>query len=509
MASDFIDTDAFKIDINNSIIDNPDLFTYDVLDRRNTFKYTSVNEFKTATQARNGAYELLALLTDEMNYRIFQDKDSGKFLIRILKGENIQAINAVDNNTEEESEDLKDNIINIVKRHQYVIDIEQEPHRWKFNYRLGYEKSNLCLFGSVKEFKNKGDAEQAATLFIQGDSRLVLKTSKDKLILNVDADDKKPVEVAWVNDAEGQLFTKTKSVVEKLLAEKKEKDRLSESQRVESFKRSVNIDEISKLGLFVYRLVDKDRVPAFYTKEFNDKDQATTERKHLEKLFHTATGYLQLCMGGEHLIHKIIKPKTKEYWYHYQLKSLNHSYGAGDMVGLPLVLFESTTGYKSVEEATQAFKENYLYLIQLASNVANYGRKISLEKNFVNHTDSFIKNDSLVFVPKATVEDLGPESEAAIKKLTNLALSYPIRMVSFGSEEFQEYFPCEKVENEDPDNGSCLSGKEEKKVYYFVLSSEEGDKWQSTEYYTTHEETRKEFDFFLTLLHYPGNYYVD
>ncbi|HRN55346.1 MAG TPA: hypothetical protein PLL71_02775, partial [Agriterribacter sp.] len=38
---------------------------------------------------------------------------------------------------------------------------------------------------------------------------------------------------------------------------------------------------------------------------------------------------------------------------------------------------------------------------------------------------------------------------------------------------------------------------------------EEGEKWQSLRYYTSPGEAKKEFDFFLVLLWYPGNYYAD
>ncbi len=58
---EFIDVNAFKIDIDNTIVGHPDNFTYEVLDRTNAFKFTPVEMFNTTDETQAHCYSVLAL----------------------------------------------------------------------------------------------------------------------------------------------------------------------------------------------------------------------------------------------------------------------------------------------------------------------------------------------------------------------------------------------------------------------------------------------------------------
>lgn len=522
----FINVSAFKIDIDSSIIDKPDVFTYELLDKGNTFKFITSNEFQSEHDARQDAYALLALLTNEFSYEIFTDT-SDRHGIQIRNLDGIVAVCSNDTGSEEEALRLKYRILNIVYRHRYNIDIDREPNLWKFNYDLGYNTGNLHHFESVIDYDKKSDAIQAAGAFIEIEPDLQLKEGKKGLTLTAQPNEAEPVTVRWVSTTGDNSDGKIGERVNKLLEEKKELTRLNIENTPKDFEASVQLDDKSQQGLYVYRLVDRDYIPAFYSQKFGNEENAKLEVKKLAKQFKYAKCYLKICMGGEHILHKIKDDKLNKYWYHYQLKSLNHTYSAGSEVGESIVLFESIKGYASREEAELAFKENYLHILHLASDADNYGenKAISLEEILIHDNESWKENESIVFVPKATLVELGGDLANVIKQLVNISLYYPIRKVAYKSKEFYElFFPCKEEKKNDKDN--CKKEKE-KYVYYFVLRSRkeentlqpcedenflepwDEEKWQSTKYFDTPEAAGKVFNFFLMLLNYAGNYFVD
>ncbi|HRQ51508.1 MAG TPA: hypothetical protein PLR74_13270, partial [Agriterribacter sp.] len=135
----FINADAFKIDVSNSIVGKPDRFTYDLLDKENNFKFQSVNEWNSAAEALADASLLLSLLAGEQHYGISRDEATGKFIVRVMDQGTVKAVCTVESGTADEAKQLQLLILDIVKRHRYFIAIAQQPHRWKFHYSLGYE----------------------------------------------------------------------------------------------------------------------------------------------------------------------------------------------------------------------------------------------------------------------------------------------------------------------------------------------------------------------------------
>lgn len=504
----YIHTDAFKIDVNNNTIDQPEWYTYEVLDQKNSFRFSSARGFQTEELAKENAFELLALMTIEANYQIFWDYDTSKYRLRIENDGNIQAIDTTDegSQTKEDAAKAMERVQNRVRKHQYDIFISQDPYRWRFKYQLGFEKGNIHDFESVNDFESKEEAISTASRFIDADTTLEVVSGKDQLILKAWFGNMESIETMAILKA-GE-YPGTKSVaVEQLLREKRDRDRLSQSQNPEDFKSSVQLDTESLQGLYVYRLIDKDRVPAFYSKNYDSKEEAKADITLLSKQFKYPDNYLRLCMGGEHIIHEIKDPATNQYWYHYLVKSTTHTYQHGVLKGQSIVLFESTKGYLTAEAAEQGFNEQYLYIVDLASNAGNYGTYISLTSVRIHHADSWVKNDSLVFVPEATVEELGPVEASVIQQLVNLSMSYPVRRVAYGSPDFYELFPCQKPE-EIPEDASCKN-RGLRFVYYFVLRSVQDLFWRSTCFYDNPEEAREEFLYFKGLLFYGGNYYVD
>ena len=498
----FINTDAFKIDVNSTIVGKPDKFTYDLLDKENNFKFRSVKEFDRAGQARASADELLTLLTDEANYRVVRDGVTDRFLLRIVDKEDVQASSSIESNTSKEVENLQAQILGIVKNHQYFISIDKIAHRWRFGYQLGYEKDDLYFFQSVKEYNSREEAAEAADIFNRAVPTMLVEEDDKELTL-VSKKDTLVSAVKWMPRSGNSPTRKIEGSIDKLLSEQKEIKRLSENPGSEVLSSSVDLDEISKQGLYVYRVVDKDRVMASYTKTFPDKDSAAAEMKGVVKRFRKSISCLQLCMGGDIIVERK-HPVTHVTWYRYQVRCLNQFYKSGDLAGKPLILFESTSRFASRKDAEKAFAENYLRLIHLASVQSSYEKEIGLVEIPVDAEDRMIKSDSIVFIPKETLDDL---DAPGVKKIIDLVLTFPIRSVIFKSKEFYLLFPCEKVD----ENGDANCKKDKQKyVYYFVLgslSSPEG--WQSLRFYDSPEETRREFDFFMILLYYPGNYYVD
>lgn len=504
----FINTDAFKIDINDTIVGKPDKFSYDLLDNENRFKFQSANEFSSEDEAGTDADELLTLLTDEKNFEIFKNEETNKVLIRVVYNEKIWATCFIEQNSQKQAEESRQAIIDIVKMHQYFILIDKVPHLWKFSYLLGYEKSNQYTFHSVHEYPGPEAALAAATLFYHTLPTLRVDVVRNELFLEPH---KKKADISSVKlffEGEPEDIKKLKTDVDKLLTEQKEVKQLSENPEPSAFSNSVDIDPVSKQGRFVYRLIDKDRNPAFYSKLFSDNNSAKSGIKSLSKLFKYGAPYLQIYLGGD-IITKRKDEATKITWYHYQIKCLNQFYPSGPLAGKPLILFESTKGYQSHEDAEKAFNENYLILIHLASDISNYGETISLSETFIHNEELCIKGDNIVFVPKDTYQALGAWDEAVKNEIIKRAATYPIRMVQNKSKQFYNLYPCEKKPEENDSTDKCK--KEEKKyVYYFTMFSPlDKEKWQSLKFYDTPEETKKEFDFFLMLLWYPGNYYVD
>ena len=147
-------------------------------------------------------------------------------------------------------------------------------------------------------------------------------------------------------------------------------------------------------------------------------------------ILNALTGYNYIDIDhGTDIIRERKDEKTKISWYHYLIKCNNRKYQQGDLAGQDLILFESTRGYASSDDALAAFNQEYLLVLKYARNTNNYGtgQKISLVELLVNSTDQCDNSKSLVFIPKETSIEFGDYEVQ--KTIAPIAASYPVRYI--------------------------------------------------------------------------------
>ncbi|WP_161887921.1 hypothetical protein [Pontibacter russatus] len=502
----FIDVDAFKLDINNTIVGKPDKFTYDLLDAGNRFKFNPVPEFDTEEQAKAHALHLLAWMSSAGHYQIRYEVITQQFRLYLTVEEQDQGVCASGFGSEDQARHLQNEILYIIYEHLYILALQELPSKWKYRYETGLSDATRHVFESIKGYNTPEEAADAAVAFRLAAPGLALNEYKDELRLEAGAKSREfsSVKLALAGKAGASTV---KSDIEAWQQVQAAVQRLQAHTAPEAFESSVTTDRRSKEGLYVYRVIDKDNVLAFYSESFGNKAFAADHRKELAKIKCDDYHYLDICLGGD-----MIRERRDEkncLWYHYQIRSRNRFSQAGE----ELILFESTAGYRSRADAGKAFTENYLLILHQASDPVNYGKYISMEEKRLYSSDACSRTESVVFIPQETLrlEELGGYDEAVVRAMVAFANSYPIRLVDKQSDNFQTLFPCEGKQPRK----NCREN-EKNYVYYFRLNGVASETketapsyWQSTRYYATPEEARRQFHFFRMLLCYPGNFFVD
>lgn len=487
-----VDTRAFKIDINNTIVGRPDKYSYDVLDQNNSFRFYPLQEFDKRRDAETHAQDTLLLATDETAYRISKNEESQRYALQLVRDGNAEAASYDEYASEAEAQAAKEQVLSTVRPHQYRLSARKMAHRWKYRYELGYRDDACWVFHSNAHYTDKEEARKAATEFAASLPSLQLRDTKN--VLNLGQARKNAV-VSIVREEGRQMASK--ETVEQLLREQQAIAALIRENKTEAFDRYVSREEISRDGRYVYRLVDKNKVLAAYDQLFTDAVETAEAKARISRKAKNAS-FLELLRGGD-LYREIKDENSGAISYRYQVKARNYSYTAGPQQGNPLVLLESASWYPSKEDAATAFEENFFRLLALASDTASYGTQLAFgeEEN----------TEAVAFVPKATIEEFGDEKKT-IEKLVALAQSYPIKEVRMGSAAFYAAFPCEE-KTEQPED-PC-SPDYRVKVYYFRLpgSGEDLNGWQSLKYYYSHADAEQDFRQFLRLTHFPGNFYID
>jgi len=464
-ATTFIDTEAFKIG-DNDIIDKPDKMSYTLVEKKgNRFKFTPLAEFDNKEQVTVHAFRLLVLMLDTANYSIAQETDGDKYLLSVKDGETPMAVCAMETNSAAAAQALQDKIWRIVNEFRYDMSINQAPDTWKFNYTIGYHPSQKYTFISEQAYDTQPAALEAARKFtaalpqykLNGGALTANKISSRLAEIRAGAAADRsaavsagtvgsaevasdaPNEMAGDAPAEVSGEVRADSSINSLLNIRKHIDSLRSATDTKAYDEYVQVDEISQCGQYVYRLVDKDHPVAVYNGIIDARKQVIPD-------------YLEIYPGGD-----IVVQDGKLFYY--QIKSVNRN--APDK---ELVLYRSLTGYSSQEEALQAFKTDYLQVLQ--------GR--------------------IVATP-------GMDAEAAAK----LASTYPIKQLfkrADCDEFYRRFYPCDPNPCADIKSQCCFTEPDEA-VYYFSL----GD-WQSVEYYSDPAAAMQGFRFFLILLQYAGNY---
>jgi uncharacterized protein YegP (UPF0339 family) len=495
-----VDIEGFKIVPNNNIPAKPDKFTYELLDKNNAFHFKALNEFNTKKQAYADAYNLLMLMADTNNFDLQADKRKKLFVLRDGK----PVAECVTKNDNSKWVTFIDKVCAIVNDHYYELSATPFPCRWKFIYQLGYEKEMNLIFQSDGEFDTLKNVEAAENQFTESLQKINLESVNNIYVLRNAENTTTGLSCTHVGTAVEALNETQKFDTAKQLLELNKQIQQHKKNATLPFDKGIFIDDLSKTGAYVYRLTDKDNIYA---------QSAITSGgdagKRLNDLYSDALkGYrvLSICLGGD-ITESFRDARAKSLMYRYVIRC-HHDFGPFKK---DTILFESITGYPSVQEAEDAFNNIYLFILSKAMNIANYGfdKYIVLdEPDAISKSDK--KNAAIVFVPKGTQALAGTNEADILKMLSETAKSYPVRVLIKCSDEFKNLFPSEAMLCLPESAAGCIK-KAAEYVYYFSLHNHQtgSDDWQSSILYNNAQEARQAFYFFMLLLQYKGNYFVD
>jgi hypothetical protein len=459
----FIDIDHFKININNTIVGKPDKFNYVLLDKMHTFKCSSLSEFDTEKKARADAYRLLLLMADKNNY---DDRTSKTKLYILNNGQRVAECRS--NNGHGPMPEFKEKILEMVGAHFYQLSLPAFPSHWKVRFTLGFEKDKDLLFESDAEFDKLEDVQTAAMTFYDDLQHVDMKQINSKYSLESVNSSAGVLTCIHVGPAIETMSDEDKlEYAKRLLQLKKEIDRRQRSGTPIPFEQGIEIDALSMTGAWVYRLVDRDNFLAVHTVSGGN---ANDELKTLFNNRASAYDVLEICLGGD-VTARNTDPSTPLYQYLIKCRKDNGPFKS------ETILFRSVTTYSSAEEAETAFNANYLDVLAKAMDPENYG-----PGKFIGLGEP----GTAVSVPPETVQMAGADPVSAF---VTAARCYPVRINVTKAAE-------------------CTGNAKEETSFYYTLYNivSKGYDWKSVNKYTTAQDARQAFYFFMLLLEYKGNY---
>jgi hypothetical protein len=503
-----IDIDAFKIDTDDTIVDKPGKFTYELLDRNHTFKFKSLNEFNSEKLARADAYQLLMLMAERENYQVKQDKRKKIFILN--QGQAVaECLNVIDSSR---LVGFIDKVHSIINNHYYRLSADPFPRSWKFTYSLGFKKDADLQFESVSEFNTFENAKNAATAFSNALVDVSLEVINSKYSLSR-SDQQGPVlTCTHVGSAIDALSEQEKlSKAKQLLELNKQVSNHLHAGAQQAFDEGVQIDELSNTGAFVYRLVDKDNLYAKHAVE-GDINHSTEGLNELHAQAQKGYQILNICLGGD-ITETAKDTKTGMVGYRYIVRCRGdfNPFKDGD------ILFKSIKVYSESEQAEIAFYENYLHIMSKAMDAANYGpnKYISLESPESFKPNTQLNNTAVVFVPKEIQELLTGLNTDITKILVATAKSYPVKILQRCGDDHKKYYPettidCLEKTGDRMDESNESGAKSDKFLYYFSVYNpvSSSDEWRSVNLYRNPQEALQAFYYFLMLLQYKGNYFA-
>ncbi|HTE28503.1 hypothetical protein [Flavitalea sp.] len=512
----FVDRDEYKVDVDNTIVGKPDKFNFELLDKNHRFKFLSINEFDKKKDATDACLQVLSLMTDADNIVIEEDPGFRKWSIYVTEKQNKLAVSSWVMDSHQEAKKVVDQINEAVQPTVYHLTIDAVPDSWNFKYELGYEPGEILTVQSVQTYPGEAEARSALVDFSSSLVNSTAEKTNSDWVINTGGSGKKSPLARFIN-LQPQPFEDPESALPyKVLELQKKVNRLSENRdNPETFASYVDVHEDSKCR-YVYHLVDKDALYAVRTSTTTTKSDAEKLRKDSIQKNIEDYNFLELYMKGEKIVVERSGTDGKTKWYHYRISSLNLIKSPIGGIDQKIVLFESTKGFPNREEAEAAFLENYMKILTLGLDLANYGegKPISETPILIQIEDICISTESMVYVPAETLKHLGTYPQQSIAELIRVVQSYPIRSIrKIGDKEkFDERFlPCKKEEVCKVVVPEDCAVKKEKPVYFFVLYDKATDQedWQSPDYFDSADEAMKAFRFFLLLLKYEGNYFID
>ncbi len=500
---ELININAFEPYINRvDVKKQSTIYKYAVNDPQKSFFIISNEEFGSENEAREQMLRMLFLLTDASNLYT-EDTSTKEARIHVRGKDGAIASNTIEFANRDEAEHFIPRIVDYVIQQVFNLKVDSTPINWRYQLRLGLPGTKIYDFTSRAEYNSPGEASQKAEEVAAGPGNFDVHAGKNNELELKDEKHPRTVEASYALK-EGENLEEAKMEAKDLLSLKKSLHRVLLNPNAPEAEIMVMPDRVSRYGNFAYRLVKKDGYHAIHDLDGDFSSQASKEQliKYVYSVYQHGHEYLQICYGGDHIIQARVAASGVT-WYHYLIKAIGH--------GNEVALFESVKGYSSSEEAEKAFELEHVHILTAASDPNNYGTLISFDENFLHEQDSCCSSIKFqVFVPKKTMDRFGQNHDQAKQGLSLMAATYPIRSIKNTSQLFADLFLCgDKIDEPDACCEECA--KTEKYYYYFVYKSPH-DKlggWRSYRYFESARQALSAFRFFIVLLHYKGNYYIN
>jgi hypothetical protein len=476
----FINERAFEYYFIEEVNLTEDLkYKFKVRDRNKRFLFESFNKYDNESTAHEDVIRFLPLLANDLNYSI-EKNDRNTFDLFINSADAKMAVYFNSFPAQTAAQRKKEEIINEVKSYCYTLRISDPiPDFWKFRFLLNDLSVVKMEYDSEANFPDADSAFDAAKKFYADFADLKARISKGRLTI-VSA--KENLRAVWNNTTENteEINAAKANSISLLSAHNRLTNEISNTAEDE-LNRRLSQWQIRNTENYRYKLVDKDNLIAYHTSQKKILHENDAKNIRNDLVFHATTGYdfIDINVGGDDIICYYTDEKSKLKWYHYRIKCTNLFYRTGTSIGKELVLFESAKGYATKEEAQNAFNKNYLLILRYGQRAENYGddKYISFKETLM-HGDEICQTETVVFIPKETMDEFG--GYEVQKELIPLVKSYPIKYIT----------------------------KEKYRFYLFNKHQDHYD-WRSVSAFTTAKETMQHFQFFLVLLSYPGNFYIE
>jgi hypothetical protein len=477
----FIDQNAFVFKTVDVVHLKDELKRFSILNKNASFQFDSQNDYPEADTARADFILVIQNLPLKSSYSVEMNRQTESFEIFVSGNSEKKARYFESFLTADAAGRKVRELLAEINSYTFRLSVTQPlPEEWEFKYRSGDASGNTIDYISSGNYTSNTDANVAAAVFYKNLPGLKAVINGGKLKLVSDKATGNIQVIAAVENPGDQDLKKAESILSysknlyKSVSDSSDKTLLS----------YLEANRINPGEDFIYKLVDKDNLIAYHP-EINKvtvESDADTARAKLVLQALAGYSYVDIALGD--IIRERKDPITKAIWYHFLIKCNNRKYQQGTLAGQDLVLFESVRGYSTPDDATAAFLEEYLLILKYARNPLNYGDClwISLIELFVHSTDNCDNSKTLAFVPKETLAEFGGYEVQKI--LAPMAASYPIRLLR-------------------------------KNKYYFVLGMLDAVNntftidWKSKTEYATPVLAMQQFQFFLILLKYPGNFYIE
>jgi len=499
---ELIDIAAFepyenRVDVRKNIT----IYKYTVSDRDRTFFFISEQEYESEADAHENMLRLLFRLADSSHYEVSKVAET-EYVLKITTDDKILAIDTIEFSDEAAAKAAVGQIVAYVQQHCYRLVVDTRPVRWKFDLGVAMPGTGNIRFTSGNtEYTDRGRAVSDAARITAPDDALRVSVRDNILELR---DKKHPKSIlAYAELAPDADPKAAAELTEHFLSFKISIDKALSNPRSEISHRMVLPDSVSRRGNFGYRLVHKDNYQAWYGLDGDFTDSASRAKyiTSLYKQYASEGTYLRL-LYGDSVVNIRTDARTQAVMYHFCIRS---RYDEKDPNGL--VLFESVKGYTSAAEAVKAFEQQHVRILTFAGDATRYGTWISFEEVFSYSTGKCGTTEAQVFIPAGTMQRFGYNNEYARTEFIALSDTFPVRRITTSDPRFATLFLC--GEKSDQDTEDCCSSSEEADLYFFQYKREgDSNAWISQSYFATAKEAMLQFNFFLLLLRYKGNYNI-